>query len=259
MASAETDTTERVRVAEGTEPAAPEQSAAKAHLEMTLAERMSAIMAALDNVAKSAIQKEKDGKKWTERGHIVEAILSEVRPLLAKHRVDLRPSLFERVYSGNRCDVLIDFTFLSLDDETDTEVVRWGGCGTDNGDKAFAKAGTNALKEMLKKRFLITDRSDATEEEEQVEHKTDDGMRREDMEIMKRERQAAIEQWAKTFKAALETAQSVKDVGRLQAENSDQLASPDLADVTRKFFFDLIQARKKSLTETEADRKAEVI
>jgi hypothetical protein len=101
--------------------------------------------------------------EFTIKGHTVEAVLSEMRPLLSRYRVRLQPNLFERSYSGNRCDVLVDFTFSSLDDPSDTEVIRWAGSGTDDGDKGFSKAGTNALKEMLKKVFLITDRDDAKE------------------------------------------------------------------------------------------------
>lgn len=259
MAEPQTDTAERVRVAEGVEPAAAGQSAPKARLNVI--QRMAAIRAECDAVGKQDIKmKSQDqSKEWTIKGHTIEAVLAETRPLLTRHGVGLTPNLVERAFRGNACDVIVDWRFEALDDTTDRETVRWGGTGTDNGDKAFAKAGTNCLKEMLKKVFLITDREDAKEETESVEHKTDEGMRREDMEVMKRERQAAIEQWAKTFKSALETAQSTKDVGRLQAENSEQLASPDLADVTRKFFFDLIQSRKKALAEVEADRKAEVI
>lgn len=184
---------------------------------------------------------------FTIKGHTFEAILSEVRPLLLKHGVDVTPNLVERVYTGNRCDVLVDFTFERTDDSDETRLIRWGGAGTDNGDKAFAKAGTNAVKEMLKKRFLITDRDDAKEEEESVEHKTDGGDGKA-LEKAKEDRRAAIQQWAGTFKAALETAPTSKDVDRLRLSNVDQLSSEDLPAVTRQFFADLIESRKKELT-----------
>jgi hypothetical protein len=232
-------------VAESPEPAAANEDPKPAPL--TLAQRMSAITKALDAVGKDDIKKEKDGKKWTERGHIVEAILSEVRPLLAKYEVDLRPSLIERAYAGNRCDVLIDFTFARLDDPADAEVMRWGGTGTDNGDKAFAKAGTNALKEMLKKRFLITDRSDAKEEEEQIEHRAEGGASRDQVDQAKEKAARALQLWATSFKAALESASTEKERARLQADNADQLNDPDLPAVTRQFFFELLQRRKSEL------------
>lgn len=181
------------------------------------------------------------------KGHSIEGVLSEIRPLLDKHGVDITPGLVERTYTGNRCDVLVDFTFERTDESDEARVIRWAGAGTDNGDKAFAKAGTNALKEMLKKRFLVTDRADAAEAEEAVEHQTEDGTSRADLHKAREEKRAAIQQWAATFKSALENAQDGKDLDRLQRENRDQLADATLPEVTRTFFVELIQARKKAL------------
>jgi hypothetical protein len=129
----------------------------------------------------------------------------------------------------------------------DRRVIRWAGAGTDDGDKGFSKAGTNALKEMLKKVFLITDREDAKEEEDKVEHKPDGGATRAEVDHAKDRASRAIQQWAATFKAALENAQTEKDLGRLQAENAQQLADPDLPPVTRQFFAELIADRKAEL------------
>lgn len=186
-------------------------------------------------------------KSWSIKGHTFEAVLSEIRPLLAKHGVDVTPQLVERTYTGNRCDVLVDFTFERTDDSDEARVIRWAGAGTDNGDKAFAKAGTNAVKEMLKKRFLVTDRDDAKEETESVEHQTDEGARKADLLKAREERREAIQQWAATFKAALDSAPTKKDVDRLALENRAQLASEDLPSVTRTFFVELIEERKAAL------------
>jgi len=234
-------------VAEGAvAPAANEDTAPP---RLTLAQRMAAIRDECSGIHKDAISKEKDGKKWTEKGHIVEVILSEFRPLLSKYGVDMTPNLVERTYTGNRCDIVVDFEFENLDDAADRRVIRWAGAGTDNGDKAFAKAGTNALKEMLKKRFLVTDRDDAKEEVDQVEHQTESQAGRRDLEAAQRQRQAAIQQWAKTFKAALETAPSEADIDRLKRDNREQLDSEDLPDVTRTFFNELIADRKAELAD----------
>jgi hypothetical protein len=189
--------------------------------------------------------KSKAGVEFTIRGHPVEAVLSEMRPLFAKHGVDVTPNLVERTYSGNRCDILVDFTFERTDDSDESRVVRWAGAGTDDGDKGFSKAGTNALKEMLKKVFLITDRDDAKEEEDKVEHKAE-GASAATAKAEDRTR-AAIEQWGKTFKAALDNAGSEKEVSRLSTDNMDQLNDPALPAVTRQFFFDHIQRRKADL------------
>ena len=243
MASEETRTGGGVAMADGPKPALAEGDT------RTLAQRLAAIRAEAYGVGKSDIEmKSQDGsKKWNIKGHTVEGVLSEMRPLLVKHGVGLTPSLVERTYSGNRCDVMVDFIFEALDDEADTRTVRWAGAGTDNGDKAFAKAGTNALKEMLKKLFLITDRDDAKEEAETVEHQTEDGVRKAELERVREQARANLQQWAATFKAALETATTKKDVERLALENRDQLASEDLPAVTRTFFVELIETKKKEL------------
>ena len=160
----------------------------------------------------------------------------------------VKPNLVERTYSGNRCDVLVDFEFESLD-SPETKVVRWAGSGTDDGDKGFSKAGTNALKEMLKKRFLITDRDDAKEEEDKVEHRTDDAVHSAALAKSNAQRKAAIEKWAKAFKAALETATTPDAVDRLKRDNREQMESDDLPDITRDFFNTLISDRKAELSD----------
>lgn len=206
---------------------------------------MAAIRDECAGIGKQDIKMEtKSGGSFTIKGHTFEAVLSEIRPLFAKHGVDMTPNLVERVYNGNRCDVLVDFTFERTDDSDETRVIRWAGCGVDNGDKAFAKAGTNAVKEMLKKRFLVTDRDDAKEEEEKVEHRSESELSREQADKLKRERAAAIQQWATVFKRALESAKSAKEVDQLKRENKDQLDSEDVPEVTRQFFNDLIAERK---------------
>ncbi|WP_454760639.1 hypothetical protein [Caulobacter segnis] len=249
VASTQTDTRERVDVAEGGEPAAAdvdtgeakavEQSAPPRRL--ATFERMAAILDECDAIGKQDIQMEKDGKKWSIKGHTVEAVLSEIRPLFSKHGLSIMPSLVERSYAGNRCDVIIDWKFRALDDRDDIEIVRWAGAGTDNGDKAFSKAGTNCLKEMLKKTFLVSDRDDAKEEEDKVEHQTEEGINRAEMERQAEAKRAAFEAWAKAFKKAVETAGSAEEVKALQRENRETLASKDLPSVTREFFVKLIQ------------------
>lgn len=249
MASPATDQRERVEVAEGAKPA-PANEDTYPLKEWTLAERMAAMRSEAYGIGKDTIKmKSKAGVEFTIKGHTVEAILSEMRPLFEKYRVDMTPNLVERTYTGNRCDILVDFQFESLDYPEDIRTIRWAGAGTDDGDKGFSKAGTNALKEMLKKRFLITDRDDAKEEEEKVEHRTDDAVGKRDLEAAQRQRKAAIQQWATTFKAALETAPDVASVDRLKRDNREQLDSEDLPDVTRTFFNELIADRKAELAD----------
>jgi hypothetical protein len=246
MDSQATDTLERVRVADSPAPAAADEDPAPTP--RSLKQRLAAIRDESFGIGKDTIKmKSKAGVEFTIKGHTVEAVLSEMRPLLAKHGVDITPTLVERTYTGNRCDVLIDFLFERTDDSDETRTIRWAGAGTDDGDKGFSKAGTNALKEMLKKRFLITDRDDAKEEEEKVEHRAEGGATRAQVDDAHARAEGAIQQWATAFKGALENARTEKEVGRLQAENAQQLNDAALPAVTRQFFFDLIQRRKSEL------------
>lgn len=245
MDSQAPDTRDGMELADGVEPVVADQAATP----KSLKQRLAAIRDECAGIGKQDIQMEsKSGSKFTIKGHTFEAVLSEIRPLLAKHGVDMTPNLVERIYNGNRCDVLVDFTFERTDDSDEARVIRWAGCGVDNGDKAFAKAGTNAVKEMLKKRFLVTDRDDAKEEEDKVEHKPEGGASRDDVDKAKARAEAAIQQWATAFKAALEGASTVKEVERHQRDNSAQLNDEALPSVTRQFFFELIQKRKTELT-----------
>jgi len=188
---------------------------------------------------------EKDGKRWTIKGHTFEAILSEIRPLMAKHGVDMTANLVERAYTGNRCDILVDFSFETIAEPVEARVIRWAGAGTDNGDKAFAKAGTNAVKEMLKKRFLVTDRDDAKEEEEKVEHKAEGAVDA----AAEAARLARQLEWAGTFRAALASAATSKAVGALEASNAQTLS--ELPPVTKTYIIELIQTRKAELKKAE--------
>lgn len=244
MGSPQTNSRERVALAQSDEPAAANENP-KAR--MNIIQRMAAVRAECDGIGKQDIRMEKDGKSWTIKGHTVEAVLSEIRPLLAKHGVGLTPNLVERTYAGNRCDVIVDFRFEALDDTADRETVRWGGCGTDNGDKAFSKAGTNATKEMLKKVFLVTDRDDAKEETESVEHQAEGTGDRRALEAAQETTRQANELWAKALKMGFEKATSVADVTRLERDNKVKLTSPDLPAVTRTFFAELIHKRKTEL------------
>lgn len=230
----------------------PADTAEDAIRKMTLAQRMAAIRSESYGIGKDNIKmKSRTGTEFTIKGHTVEAVLAEMRPLFERYRVHLVPNLHERTYSGNRCDVIVDFGFESLDDPKDARIVRWAGSGCDEGDKGFSKAGTNATKEMLKKLFLITDRDDAKEEEERVEHRPE-GATRKEVAAAKEDTRAALEQWAKSTKLAIEAAPDLKALARVQRDNRDQLTHESLPEVTRTFFVELIERRKAELETPEA-------
>lgn len=240
-------------MAEGNQTPATEGTAPVDIRALSLIERLALIRADSFGIGKDNIKmsyfdkKSNERKEFTIKGHTVEAVLSEMRPLLSEMRVMLLPNLIERTYSGNRCDVLIAFEWESLDRPDDRRVLKWAGAGCDDGDKGFSKAGTNALKEHLKKLFLITDRDDAKEEEEKVEHKTDEGMSRAASDKSAELLREANEKRAKLVRGALLKADTLDDVNRLVREHNAWLKQ--LPDVTATFFADLIKARKAAFAE----------
>lgn len=241
-------------MADGSEPAAAEVPAKS----LTLAQRMAAIRTEAFGIGKSDIEmKNKEGTKtWKIKSHTVEAVLSEIRPLLDKHGVGLIPMLTDMKFTGNLCVATYNFEFMAMD-TGETRVIQWAGAGADNSDKALAKAGTNALKELLKKVFLITDRDDAKEEEDKIERQTDEGIARSQVDKIAAKARDATEKWAKTFRVAVEGAESVKDLDRLYRENRTQL--DELPDVTLDFFEELRAKRAAQLKadETFAEGAAE--
>lgn len=242
-----------VSVAASPEPSAPGQDTKP----LTLVQRMAAVRSECDGLGKEDIkmQNKERTKEWTIKGHTIEGVLQGVRGLFDRHRIWVNPNLVSVSHNGNRCDVVVDFEWENLDDPTDRRTIRWAGSDTDLGGKGFAKAGTNALKEMLKKTFLITDREDAKEETEAVEHVTEDSMARERVKAAEDKAASSQAAWAKTLKTAIENVKTVQALKLLKRENSLKLS--ELPAVTRAFFEDLYAARLKELapTEPEADER----
>ncbi len=236
----EPDQRERVGVAKGPQPAPAGATPTASERPLTLAQRMAAIRAECSSIGKQDITM----GSFKIKAHTIEGVLSEMRPLFTKHGVHFTPQLETVTHTGNRCDVIVAFEFSDLG-SGEEKVIRWGGSGTDNSDKAFAKAGTNALKEMLKKVFLVTDKEDAKEETETVEHKTDEGLTRGAVDEQKEATRAAMEALAQTLKLAFEKATTVAEIDRLQRDNKDSLAK--WPDVTRAFFIELVERRKREL------------
>ena len=209
LAEAKTDNGGGVQLPNGDEPIAPNEDSNPIR---TLTQRMMDIRKESSGVGKEDIQmqnKERT-KKWTIQAHTIEGVLHGVRVLFDRHGVWLQPNLVERTFSGNRCDAIFEFSFEMLTPLRTKKTILWAGSGTDNSDKGFAKAGTNALKEMLKKVFLITDRQDADEEVDRTEFRPTGADVNEEVTKANTEAEGAILQWANTFRPRLRTQQTQK-------------------------------------------------
>ncbi|MEM6898427.1 MAG: hypothetical protein AAF583_01470 [Pseudomonadota bacterium] len=238
-----------VAVANGAEPVDAEEDT---NAILGLDERILAIRAHCD-----AIQKENAGMGT---GHAIDAVLSAVRPLVDQYNILIVPHLKDVKYDGNRCNVMVLFRWSCTEAFVDeTLEVMWGGSDTDKAGKGLSKAMTNALKEHLKKMFLITDRSDQREETDQVEHQTDEGLTREAVNQAEDSVRAMFEAWAKNYINAIKGAADVKALQRIKRDNADQLGHKDLPGTTKSYLEDQYAERLKVLKEFEADANEETL
>jgi hypothetical protein len=173
-------------------------------------------------------------------------VIAAVRPALARHGIKVWPTTTKHERTGNLSVVTVSVEFINVDNPADKMAVEMTNYGADKGDKGASKALTNAIREAMKKALGITSEED-DRADETTEFEAADATTRKEVDNAKAATGAAIEQWAKTFKAAIENAPTAKDVGRLQAENAAQLTDASLPAVTRQFFFDLLQRRKAEL------------
>lgn len=251
VASAQTDTRERVGVVEGDEPAATKERPLAVSADPQANIIMRLWRAELDI---GAVEKAEEATVKTEGGQVAykykftgyDVVVAAVKPALAKHGIKVLPTTVEHSRNGNLTVLTVSVDFINVDQPTDKITVQMTNYGADKGDKGASKALTNAVREAIKKALGITsvedDRADET-----TEYESEEGLTKADLEKAKEAGRATLEKWAQTFRAALLTAKTKKDIQRLQTENKDQLAN--LPDVTRDFFIDLIETRKKELPE----------
>lgn len=249
-------------MADGNQSAATDKADELDITSMSLLERLAYVRDHSSGVGKEDIEmsfKDKQGGRQsvTIQGHTIGGVLAGIRPLLSEYRLFCLPSLTERTYSGNRCDVLVEFEWINIDKPEDRVTIKWAGADTDNAGKGFAKAATNALKEHLKKLFLVTDREDAKEETEQTEHQTDEGVSRREVDAARDKVRATFEGRARTYQAALESAGSAKAIKALKRDNADFLSDVELPSVTREHFEKLFKKRLAELEEVEANEAKE--
>lgn len=254
MDSQATRTAERVGVAEGVEPAAAVESAAKApKLDQSVDPTANIIMrlwrAELEvgAVEKSQTATVKtDTTSYTYKFTGYDKVIAAVRPALARHGVKVWPTTTKHERVGNLTVLTVSVDFINVDDPADRVSVEMVNYGADKGDKGASKALTNCVREALKKAIGITSEED-DRADETTEFESGEGATRAEVDSAKARAADSIVGWASTFKAALEGAKDRRAVGRLQAENAERLASPDLPAVTRTFFNELIERLKREL------------
>lgn len=255
MDSTATDLREGVALVEGDEPVVADDGPALAESADPAAnifKRLWRIERELGHVAKAQVAtvKMESGAsyKYNYSGHDV--ILAAVNPLLAKHGVKSLPTTINHERIGNMTVLTVRVDFINIDAPEDRTSVEMVNYGADKGDKGASKALTNAIREAVKKALNITSEEDK-KADETTEYESPEGVTKKDLAAAKEQARANLQQWATAFKAALETAETVKDVQRLERDNKEQLTSDGLPDVTRTFFAELIHDRKQALAAKE--------
>lgn len=258
MVSEKTDTRARVEVAEGSEPAAANENPGEGQKLATSVDPTANIIlrlwraelevGAVEKSQTAEVKGEDRKTLYTYKFTGYDKVIAAVRPALAKHGVKFWPTTVKHERVGNLTIMTVSVDFINVDDPADRVTVEMINYGADKGDKGASKALTNCVREALKKALGITSEED-DRADETTDFESDDAAGRKELVKSQAQRGAAVQQWAKAFKAALETAPSLADVDRLKRENKDQLESEDLPEVTRTFFHELIADRKAELAD----------
>lgn len=179
-----------------------------------------------------------DGYKYISH----DAVSLAVRPLLSKYRVMVMPSIEQRQDNTNRCELTVQVAFINIDDPKDLHVIQSVGYGVDPSDKGPGKAFSYAMKYAYLKAFCLNAGDDI--EQEDTPHEPAAATATQVMETVEQSK-AAMKAAADNLKLAISGAGTVDALRTLQRDNRDWLMNAP--EVTREYFINLIEARKKEL------------
>lgn len=147
--------------------------------------------------------------------------------------------------TGNKTAIWVDGHFICCDRPEDRVVFGSWGAGTDNGDKDYAKAFTNANKQILAKALQMSTIEDTKDDEETVAHEPEHKPK----ELKKAQAlsDVAVKTWADAYKSALDSCRSLKDLKRLRSENAHMMNNPEVPQVTKDYFIDKVTALEGAL------------
>lgn len=127
--------------------------------DMNIHERLHAIMTQVGVVGKDGTNSFQKYKYASEASY-----LRALRPLLSEYRVAVVPNVKTMMHDPNKenlLHLLVEFTFVNIDDPSDTVVATMMSSGADTGDKAIYKAITGAKKYILANTFMTETGDDA--------------------------------------------------------------------------------------------------
>jgi ribosomal protein L34E len=143
---------------------------------MTLIEKLTTVMAAIDHVDKRGRNQAQgyDYVKATDLAATVRKELAKAKVFMTSDVAEVRHSQFQTMKGSlmNVVDMKVLYTF--HDGESDAKLSFHGyGSGMDSGDKAVYKAHTGALKYALRNGFLIPDEKAEPEADESVDREAE--------------------------------------------------------------------------------------
>lgn len=130
-------------------------------------ERINAIMSELHYIKKES---EKVNGQYTFVSH--DAVAGAVQPLLVKYRINLIPSVVNRIQNGNRTEIDMKFSFVNVDNPSDKFESTFVGYGIDNQDKGVGKAVSYAKKYVCLQTFMLETGDDP--DQDLIDHEADD-------------------------------------------------------------------------------------
>lgn len=196
------------------------------------------------------IDKDKEVKmKGGGYGYIShDAVTAAVRVQMIKHGIAVHPTVTGHEINGNRTECKVKIDFVNIDAPDDRMAVDVLGYGVDSSDKGPGKALSYAVKYAYMKVFMLNSADDV--EAETIVHDPQ-AARQSDVAAAQNEANKTMKAWAESFKVALEGAQTLETIDALQRENKSTLM--DAPGVTKQFFVDLIEKRKKELGDVESE------
>lgn len=187
----------------------------------------------------------KSGGSFSYKGISAAQVVARAKAALIAHGVLYIPELDRESIKqdGNKTSLWVTGVFENVDDPADTLTRGAWGAGTDNADNGYAKAFTNANKQILTKTLNMTTVEEDTPTS--VEHEPES--RPAAIKEAEAETDSAIRTWADAYQAALKGAATLKDLKRIRAENAHMMNSAKVPQVTKDYFVDMITQLESSL------------
>lgn len=189
--------------------------------------------------------KTKEGHQYSYKGITAAQIIARAKAALIANGVLYTPEEAEdkTLINGNKTSLWIVGHFENVDNPEDKLVRGAWGSGTDNADNGYAKAFTNANKQILSKTLQMTTVEDDTPTE--VPHETEPKTAA--MKEAEALTEATLRSWGDAYKAALDGCKTLKDLKRIRAENANMMNHPGVPQVTKDYFIDKITALQDTL------------